>query len=241
MPAVTHDVPVFLLAGGLGTRISSVYQDIPKCLIPIHGKPFIAYVLQNIKKFGFGRVTILAGHMAQPIIDYVGNGAAFGLSVTYSLDGDPLLGTGGAIKKALHFAENDFLVTYADSYLDYDWTAIVAHYVRMRSESMVSVYENTDATDKSNIIYADGKIKSYRKKNQTPDYTYIDWGVSLFAKKTFAPYPESPWDLSDYLLARIAGDRLDGCVVPQKYFEIGTPQALESFRQYMFHKNQVAV
>jgi MurNAc alpha-1-phosphate uridylyltransferase len=230
---VTHALPVFLLAGGLGTRIAEEYRDIPKCMIDINGKPFIAYVLENIKKFGFEQVVILAGHLAEPMINYVGNGEAFGLRVEYSLDGEQLLGTGGAIKKALHFAKDDFVVTYADSYLEYDWTPIVEHYSRIGSQSLVSVYRNVDATDKSNIVFHNGKITSYRKVGQTPDHTYIDWGVSIFLTKTFEKYPHTQWDLSEYLLDRIAQNALDGFAVPQKYFEIGTPQSLEQFRQYM--------
>ncbi len=230
---MTHSLPVFLLAGGAGTRIASMYAGTPKCLIDIHGKPFLSYVLENIKRFGFNRVVILAGHLSQPIIDYAGDGASFGLNIQYSLDGAQLLGTGGAIRKALPFAEDDFVVSYADSYLDYDWSPIVDHYFRSGSQSLVSIYKNDDATDKSNIIFKDGKIVSYCKKNQTPDHNYIDWGVSVFSKKTFTQCPENSWDLSNYLLDRIAQNALDGFAVPQKYFEIGTPHALEAFRRHM--------
>jgi NDP-sugar pyrophosphorylase family protein len=233
---VTHSTPVFLLAGGLGTRISSVYKDTPKCLIDVHGQPFISYVLNNIKKFGFQRVVLLVGHLAQPIIDYVQDGSAFGLTVQYSLDGDALMGTGGSIKKALTFAEKDFVVSYADSYLEYNWTPILNHYFSIGSKSLVSVYKNVDASDKSNIIFEQGKVTDYRKKGQTPAHTHIDWGVSVFSKDTFMPYPDGAWDISVYLLDRIAKSQLDGFVVPEKYFEIGTPQSLELLRQHLRDK-----
>ena len=94
-------LPVAILAGGLATRLHPITQDIPKALIDIHGKPFIAWQLEGLQAQGVSRVVICAGYRGEQIEDAVGNGSRFGLRVDWAFDGPTLLGTAGALKRAL--------------------------------------------------------------------------------------------------------------------------------------------
>ncbi len=93
-----------LLAGGLATRLKPVSDSIPKSMVEVAGKPFIAHQFELIKKNNITKVMICAGYLGEQIKDYAGNGKSFGLELNYSFDGDKMLGTGGAIKKALKVA-----------------------------------------------------------------------------------------------------------------------------------------
>src|SRR4029077_9493080 len=93
--------PVVILAGGMATRLGSISRTTPKALIEVNGEPFIVHQLRLLRERGLSRVFLCVGHLGEQIRQCVGNGASFDLNVQYSFDGPRLLGTGGAIKKAL--------------------------------------------------------------------------------------------------------------------------------------------
>src|SRR5215469_5815468 len=93
--------PVIILAGGMATRLGHISRTTPKALIDVNGEPFVFHQLRLLKDRGISRVILSVGHLGEQIRQRVANGDAFGLDVRYSFDGPRLLGTGGAIKKAL--------------------------------------------------------------------------------------------------------------------------------------------
>src|SRR6185295_12633734 len=90
-----------ILAGGLGTRLGARTRDLPKALLPIAGRPFLAWLVEALVRSGYRQLLLCIGHHGQQIVDHLGNGAGYGLEVAYSQDGERLLGTGGAIRQAL--------------------------------------------------------------------------------------------------------------------------------------------
>ena len=110
-------MPVAILAGGLATRLWPITRQIPKALVEVAGEPFINKQLRYLGQQGIKNVTLCVGHLGEVIQSTVGDGNQFGLEVEYSLDGENLLGTGGAIKKALTKLGDKFFVLYGDSFL----------------------------------------------------------------------------------------------------------------------------
>src|SRR3954468_11982989 len=92
--------PVAILAGGLGTRLRPVSETIPKALINIAGEPFLAHQLRLLRRAGLRKVVLCIGYHGEMIEEKFGDGTV-GMKLTYSSDGTQLLGTGGALKKAL--------------------------------------------------------------------------------------------------------------------------------------------
>ena len=117
-------LPVAILAGGLSTRLRPITENIPKALVDVAGKPFIARQLEYLRRQGITRVVLCLGHLGEQVEALVGDGAAFGLDVGYSWDGPRLLGTGGALKRALPLLGGQFFVFYGDSYLQIDFRAV---------------------------------------------------------------------------------------------------------------------
>src|SRR5262245_42642137 len=124
--------PVVILAGGLATRLRPLTENIPKSLIEINHEPFIAHQLRLLAKNNISKVVLCVGFLGEQIEAYVKKGAHFGLEVSYVQDGHLLLGTGGAIKKALPTLGEAFFVLYGDSYLMCDYQAI--QYAFMKSK-----------------------------------------------------------------------------------------------------------
>ena len=106
-----------VLAGGLGTRLKSVVNDIPKPMAPIQNKPFLEYVLTYLQKNGVSKVIISVSYQWQKIKDYFGDRFE-SIILEYSVEKTPL-GTGGGIKKALQFIEsNQYFIINGDTFFD---------------------------------------------------------------------------------------------------------------------------
>ena len=105
------------LAGGLATRLRPLTSFMPKSLIQIAGEPFLGHQLRLIRAGGIREVVLCCGFLGDQIEDFAGDGSHFGLSITYSHDGERPLGTGGALMKALPQLGQRFLVMYGDSWL----------------------------------------------------------------------------------------------------------------------------
>src|SRR4028118_2035645 len=93
--AAIHDIPAALLAGGLATRLRPITETIPKAMVDIDGKPFIDHQLDLLGRNGIRRVVMCLGYLGQHVERHIGDGAARGMHIAYSYDGDKLMGTGG--------------------------------------------------------------------------------------------------------------------------------------------------
>jgi len=102
--------PLALLVGGMATRLWPITKKIPKAMMEMAGKPFIAHQLALLKRQAITEVVICAGYLGEQIKDFVQNGERFGIKVSYSFDGEKLLGTGGALHKALPLLGDFFLL-----------------------------------------------------------------------------------------------------------------------------------
>src|SRR5688572_3886555 len=102
--------PIAILAGGLATRLRPITERIPKSLVTVAGEPFLAHQLRLLHKQGLRRVVLCVGHLAEMIEREFGDGDAFGVELKYSHDGPALIGTGGAIRKALPLLGEAFYV-----------------------------------------------------------------------------------------------------------------------------------
>ncbi len=215
--------PIVILAGGLATRLRPLTESIPKSLISIHREPFIAHQLRLLRDHGIREVVICAGFLGEQIVDFVGNGKQFALSIQYSFDGETLLGTGGAIKKALPLLRDHFFVLYGDSYLMCDYFAAQKSFMQSQKKALMTVFRNASAWDKSNVLFENNNILKYDKINRTKDMHYIDYGLGIFHKSAFDCISEN----TDYDLATLYQDllkqqQLAAYEVKERFYEIGS-------------------
>src|ERR1700752_5474434 len=122
--------PLALLAVGLATRMRPLTESVPKSLLRVGGEPFLAHQLRLLAEQGISHIVICCGYLGKQIEDFAGNGSRFGCAIRYSYDGDTLLGTGGALRRALPLLGPSFFVLYGDSSLLSNpmlaWTAFLA-------------------------------------------------------------------------------------------------------------------
>ena len=221
-------LPVAILSGGLATRLLPLTEKIPKSLVQVAGKPFVAWQLEYLRSQGANRVVLCVGHLGEQLQAVVGDGSAYGLRVCYSWDGPRLLGTGGALRRAAPLLGDRFFVFYGDSYLPIDFQAVQRGFLQSGKLALMTVLENHDRWDKSNVLFRQGSIVEYNKRNSRPEMKHIDYGLAILSASLLLDHPEdTPFDLADIYHALSIRGELAGFEVFQRFYEIGSSVGLQ--------------
>lgn len=219
--------PVAILAGGLATRLRPATENIPKALIRVAGEPFLAHQLRLLRNAGIRHAVLCVGYRGEMIEHEFGDGRRFGIDLSYSFDGPELLGTGGAVKKALPLLGKHFFVLYGDSYLPIDYVAPARAFAASRKLGLMTVFRNEGRWDTSNVWFENGAIKSHNKKQPVEEMKHIDYGLGLLCPEAFGSWPDGkPFDLADVYRELIAANQLAGYEVRQRFYEVGSPEGL---------------
>jgi NDP-sugar pyrophosphorylase family protein len=227
-------LPVAILAGGLAKRLGALTEQRPKALIEVAGRPFLDHQLRLLRENGVGRVVLCVGHLGEQIEAFAGAGKAYGLEIAYSFDGPKLLGTAGAVRRAVALLGDAFFVLYGDSYLPCDFRGVENAFRTSRQAGLMTVYRNEGQFDTSNVEFAGGRILAYDKKNRTPRMRYIDYGLGVFRKDVFEALPaDEPADLADAYKGLLARGELAGFEVGERFYEVGSREGIEDLERYL--------
>jgi NDP-sugar pyrophosphorylase family protein len=226
-------LPIAILCGGKGTRIASIAGDLPKALVPVDGTPFIAHQLRWLRAAGATDVVLLIGYRGDLVRAYAGDGGSFGLRVRYHADGPLPLGTGGAIKAALHLLGDAFLTAYGDAISPVDPAAVGAA-LAPADDGVMTVFRNDDRWLPSNVRVAGDRVCAYAKDAAPGTMTHIDFGINAFRAAAFDAFPtDRPVDLADVHRAMIARAALRAFPVSDRWYEIGSPEGLAETERFV--------
>jgi N-acetyl-alpha-D-muramate 1-phosphate uridylyltransferase len=230
--------PVAILAGGLATRLRPATAKIPKALLSVAGEPFLVHQLRLLHSEGFRKIVLCVGYLGKMIEAKIGDGKRVGLQIDYSFDGPTLVGTGGALKRALPRLGERFLVTYGDSYMPVDYAAIAEAFVRSGKPALMTVFENEGRWDASNVWFEGGEIHRYDKKVHTPQMRHIDYGISVLTSGVFSGFPDNaPFDLADLYSCLVSEKHIAAYEVKQRFYEIGSAQGLAELDALLRNNN----
>ena len=230
-------LPVAILAGGLATRLQPMTERIPKSLVDVAGQSFAVHQIELLRRHGLTDIVFLVGHLGEMIRDTLGDGTRWGVRLRYIFDGPRRLGTGGAIRRAVPELGDPFFVLYGDSYLECDYAAIETAFMASGKRGLMTVYRNEDRLDRSNVLYADGRIVRYDKQQRTPEMHHIDYGLGAFRHSAFAARADDEaFDLVAVYQNLLANDDLAGHEVPHRFYEIGSPEGLDETRAHLAAK-----
>src|SRR4029453_11327263 len=151
-------LPGAIRAGGLATRLRPTTERVPKALIEVAGRPFICWQLDYLSKQRVTRVVVCVGHLGELIERAIGAGSSFGLKTEYAFDGPRLLGTGGALRRALPILGDAFFGLYGDSYLPIAFDSVQAAFERSGRPALMTLIRNDNQWDKSNVRFEGGAI-----------------------------------------------------------------------------------
>lgn len=233
-------ITVAILAGGLATRLRPITETIPKALVEVAGKPFIVHQLGYLREQGISQVVLCVGYLGDMIRDVVGNGASLGLKVSYSEDGPNLLGTGGALAKAIDLLGDHFFVLYGDSFLPLNFSVVQSAYEKSKLPSLMTVLKNQNQWDKSNVLFVDGQLLEYNKRAPRPEMTYIDYGLGVLSASVLEQYSAGQgFDLADIYQDLSLKGRLAGLEVLERFYEIGSHVGLKETEEYLLNKEKL--
>jgi NDP-sugar pyrophosphorylase family protein len=222
------DLPVAILAGGLATRLRPVTEKTPKLLVEVAGEPFFSHQIRLLKNAGITRLIVCVGFLGEKIVELYGDGSKFGLTIDYTFDGPKLLGTGGALIAALPKLGDAFYVLYGDSYLPIAYQAVGDFFLRSNRLGLMTVYENHERYDVSNVWFEDGEIKAYDKKNKVPQMHHIDYGRGVFRAAAFDGFPrDAAVDLAEVQKSLVTRRQLAGYEIKERFYEIGSHEGLQ--------------
>ena len=225
--------PVVVLAGGLATRMRPLTERIPKSLIEVAGRPFICRQLDYLRSQGITRVVLCIGYLGDQIKEVVADGHAFGLDVRYSPDGPTLLGTGGALKRALPLLGECFFVLYGDSFLPCDYREVQQAFVDSGRPALMTILRNGNRWDKSNVLFRNGRIVEYNKGSPRPEMEYIDYGLGILSASVFSDYSDDmPADLAEVYHRLSLVGALAGHEIHSRFYEIGSHKGLQEAEMY---------
>ncbi len=161
-----------IMAGGKGTRISSVASDIPKPMIKIEGKPVLEHEIECLRDQGFIDLIITVSHLGSVIMDYFGDGSRFGVQIQYFNEETPL-GNAGALFKLRNQLKDDFLLLNADAIFDVDFNRFVDYHKQKGGLVTLFTHPNSHPYD-SGVLIADenGAVETWLTKEDVRPQWY---------------------------------------------------------------------
>ncbi|MBX9633997.1 MAG: nucleotidyltransferase family protein [Magnetospirillum sp.] len=221
-------IHVAVLAGGQGTRLRGVLGDVPKVLAPIHGRPFLDYLLEWLGGFGTRRVVLCLGHLADRVVAHV-TATPRPLEIIPVVETQPL-GTAGALRLALpHLTTDPILVMNGDTWLEVDLAAFAARH--RAAGSLVSLLcVGVDSASRYGRVECDASGHVTRFVEKDPDYSgpgMVSAGIALFSaalleRMAFMPGPSLERDV----LQQLPPGSIRADLVPGAFIDIGTPDSL---------------
>lgn len=217
-----------ILAGGYGTRLKPFTDTNPKPMYPFEGKPFLEYLVEQVKSFGMTEIVMLLGYLPEKITDYFGDGSKWGVHIQYSVT--PVeYETGLRIKGAKDLLADEFLLMYCDNYCPVSFTALEQSYRESGAKLQFTAYKNLDGYTKSNLLIADnGLVEVYDKKRTTPNLQGVDIGYALVNKSVLALLPEENHNFEAVVYpALVAEGKLFASVTEHRYYSVGSWERIE--------------
>lgn len=222
-----------VLAGGFGTRLSSVVGTKPKMLAPVSGKPFLSYILDQIHSFNLKKIVLCTGYLHNQLIDYYGHEYR-SIPITYCHE-TVALGTGGAVRNTLPWlSEGPFLIMNGDSYCDFDFIEFeVFHSVTNAEVSMLLVEERQNHRGGLVTMGDDDKVISFKEKEASVMTSLVNAGIYIMNKTVIRSIPvKTPCSLENDFFPTIINKSLYGMVTGNPMIDIGTPESYSSAQTF---------
>lgn len=213
-----------ILAAGRGERMRPLTDSTPKPLLEVGGKPLIVWHLERLASAGFRRVVINHAHLGRQIERRLGSGAAWGVEILYSSEGEgSALETGGGIARALPMlGTQPFVVINGDVWCDVDPGALE---IEEGDLAHLLLVENPEHNPKGDFVLSGTRVISEGSRRLTFS------GIGVYASALFEDCPAGPFPLAPLLRQAIAAGSVSASHYPGEWQDIGTPQRLRALDQ----------
>jgi len=219
---------IIILAGGLGTRLRSVVSDLPKCMAPVNGKPFLNYVIAHFQQQGITHFIFSVGYKYEAIQEYLNNQLST-LSYQLSIEDEPL-GTGGAIKKACFLAnEKNVFVTNGDTLFKANTLQLQNFHKQKNADCTLALKPMKNFSRYGVIeLNEDDSVKSFNEKKFYEE-GLINGGLYMLNTESFLKesFPEKFSFETAYLEKYYTRHKMFGLIQDEYFIDIGIPEDYE--------------
>ena len=185
-----------IMAGGYGTRLKPLTNELPKPMVPIIDKPIINYIINTLKKYGITDIIVTLGYKPERIIDYLGDGSDLGVKVRYSVENIPL-GTAGGVKKIADMIDGTFVVISGDALTNIELDSMMSHHMSHGKLMTMAVKEMDDVTGFGVVkCDEDGAVTSFIEKPKHSLDKLVNTGIYILEKKVLNYIPEGKYDFA---------------------------------------------
>ncbi|HOO79945.1 MAG TPA: HAD-IIIA family hydrolase [Lachnospiraceae bacterium] len=229
-----------IFAGGLGERLKPFTLTNPKPMYPFNDKPFIEYLIVQIKEFGISDIILLLGYLPEKIMDYLGDGSRYGVKITYCVT--PVeYDTQFRLKSAQNLLQDQFLMMYCDNYCPIDFSRLVSEYYENEAWIQFSAYANEDGYTKNNLkIGEQGIVEIYDKKRKQPDLSGVDIGYAIVSKKVLSLMSENNENFEAVVYPKLVDmQKLYATVTHHRYYSVGSFERIELTKEFLSDKKYV--
>jgi len=211
-----------ILAGGRGTRLGSLTDNIPKPMVTFHGKPFLEYLIDMLRTQGFTRLVLLLGYRPEPIQEHFGDGSQFGVEIEYSVT-HVENETGLRLKLAMHLLDPVFLMLYCDNYWPLPITEMWNQFKYYGAPAMITAYRNEDSFTKDNLVVdSNGYVIVYDKTRTAPDLHGVDIGFAILDRSVVKNLPAGNISFEAETYSKLATKgQLRAFLTYHRYYSVG--------------------
>lgn len=223
-----------IFAGGLGNRLRPFTDNNPKPMFPIQGKPFLQYLIEQIKNWNIRDIIILLGYLPEKVMDYFGEGSEYGVKITYVVT--PVeYDTQYRLIAAKDYLNDEFLMMYCDNLCPVDFEQLVSDYYKNHALIQFSAYLNEDGYTKSNIHMSyDGKVLVYDKQRKNDNLQGVDIGYAIVSKEVLNYVSDSNDNFEAVVYPILVNEgRLYATVTEHRYYSIGSYSRIELTERYL--------
>lgn len=227
---MTRPQQAVILCGGLGNRLRPLTDTLPKPLAPVNGRPFLAYLVQQLAEQGIRRIVLLTGYLGEMVRDYFGDGAAFGVTISYS-HGPAEWETGRRIWEARDQLDPCFLLLYSDNYVPVSVAKLAAAHTSGGHAVTLLLQPKTPGNIR---LGAHGEIEVYDSSRRGEGLDHVEIGYMVIDRDGVLSTFEAPDVSFSRILERLtSAGRVGGLVTGDPYHSISDPERWKRAEQYL--------
>lgn len=223
-----------ILAGGRGTRMRPITDDRPKPMVPILGRPFLEYQIEQLRDQGFERVLILLGYLPDVVQNHFGDGRVWGVQIEYSITAPEQL-TSSRVSAARHLIDPCFLLLYCDNYWPMQMDRMWARFQQAGKPGLITVYGNQDGYSRGSVcLDRDGHVRVFDRLRRTPGLQEVEISYAILTDLALALLPDEDTLFEEAIYTPLArAGRLTAYVSDHRYYSVGSPERLPATEAFL--------
>lgn len=222
-----------ILAGGRGTRMRPLTNDRPKPMVPVLGRPFLEYQIEQLREQGFERVLLLLGYLPEVVMNHFGDASRWGISIEYAVtEPDDL--TSKRVAEARHRIDPCFLLLYCDNYWPMDMNRLWRKFRQAQKPGLITVYSNKDAYSRGSVIVGDhGEVVVFDRLRTTPGLQGVEISYAILTDRALDLLPREQVLFEEAIYTPLAEQgRLAAFVSDHRYYSVGSLHRLPETERF---------